>query len=616
MYSLNNYTGVGGRNAFANNSTDFNNMFNTANGTTVFKSGVTTASNSLYYSQTFFTSVPFGAGYFGIKTTGFFVPKETGIYSFGIDGDDGVDFLLDGNVITSYYGAHGFGGYRYGTVSLVAGKVYTLTARFQQVGGGWGMQVVWKRPSQSLYSVQSDECYSTKPAEPSKKANVSFYFNNLDATKFLIGSTALSSIGLVDITTSLDSNKINTGYKSTIAANTNGAEWSYVNPNASWLGGNSRLLIDDRQFGNVDPTTINSVNILDAYDGPVTFISNDGTWAQYNVPSPLTKITNGTSLYNSSIRNVNNWNTDYAFVCSVSFGATQSYKSQSVTLTTTNNLATLYNSIVTVSDVYLAFKELANGGLFGNQSGNEFTYGIQYKNADVNDDGVFNESDCFKLLQHLTGTGNIVDTLSLPKTLRLISTDTYNTIGKSNWNTVITPLSNTYSFDINTGKSTDIFDVSTTWKGDVNLSHSTTPKSNGITTMSIKSMNSVISNDINALVMGENVGGKLVITISLDPLQQQVVGTQFQLNYDNTVIKFEKVEFTTKGNPMNYGTNKGNYINIGSLISDGSTTLDKTTEYKITFLPLMGLGDTLGLTSISTTDAVNKDGKQLKIKVN
>jgi hypothetical protein len=67
---------------------------------------------------------------------------------------------------------------------------------------------------------------------------------------------------------------------------------------------------------------------------------------------------------------------------------------------------------------------------------------------------------------------------------------------------------------------------------------------------------------------------------------------------------------------MNYGTDKGNYINIGSLISDGSTTLDKTTEYKITFLPLIGLGDTLGLTSISTTDAVNKDGKQLKIKVN
>jgi hypothetical protein len=44
--------------------------------------------------------------------------------------------------------------------------------------------------------------------------------------------------------------------------------------------------------------------------------------------------------------------------------------------------------------------------------------------------------------------------------------------------------------------------------------------------------------------------------------------------------------------------------------------LDKTTEYKITFTPINPLSDILGLTSISTTDAVNKDGKQLKIKLN
>jgi hypothetical protein len=116
--------------------------------------------------------------------------------------------------------------------------------------------------------------------------------------------------------------------------------------------------------------------------------------------------------------------------------------------------------------------------------------------------------------------------------------------------------------------------------------------------------------------MSENIGGKVVITISLDPLQQEVVGTQFQLNYDKTVLKFEKVEFTTKSNPMNYGTDRGTSITLGSLITDGSTTLDKTTEYKITFLPLIGLSSTLGLTSISTTDAVNKNGVQLKVKLN
>jgi hypothetical protein len=125
-----------------------------------------------------------------------------------------------------------------------------------------------------------------------------------------------------------------------------------------------------------------------------------------------------------------------------------------------------------------------------------------------------------------------------------------------------------------------------------------------------------VSNEILASPMGELVAGKVIITISLDPLQQEVVGTQFNLNYDNTVLKFEKVDFITKGNPTNFGTNRGTYITLGSLITDGSTTLDKTTEYKVTFTPLITLNNILGLTSISTTDAVNRGGTQLKIKVN
>jgi hypothetical protein len=125
-----------------------------------------------------------------------------------------------------------------------------------------------------------------------------------------------------------------------------------------------------------------------------------------------------------------------------------------------------------------------------------------------------------------------------------------------------------------------------------------------------------VSNQINAYLMGENIGGKLIVTISVDPLQQELVGTQFNLNYDNTALSFEKVEFTTKGTPINFGTDKGTYVTLGSLITDGSTTLDKTTEYKITFLPLIGLTSTLGLTSISNTDAVSKGGTQLKVKVN
>jgi hypothetical protein len=413
--------------------------------------------------------------------------------------------------------------------------------------------------------------------------------------------------------------KTTTGYKPIITGG--GVEWSYCVPNASFMGGKTWLLIDMRQFGNVDPTTVTSVKILDAYDGPVTYLSHDpNSWAQYTIDNPLTKVTDGTSTFNQYIRNVRGENQEYAFACSISFGTTTAFKQHGIDVIANSetDLNTLYNSVVGVSDVYLAFKELSNGGLFGNESGNEFTSGLQYMNADVDGNGVFNEADTYRLLQHLTGAKSLSEYSTLTYLMKLYSKSDYDAITKSNWNTQFNSTRSLFPFNLNTGTLNNTYNVNVTWKGDVNLSHSaqqttTVVASNSIRTMSVKSNS--ISNEVNALIMGETIGNKVIVTISLDPLQQEVVGTQFQLNYDNSVLKFEKVEFTTKGNPMNYGTNKGNYINIGSLITDGSTSLDKTTEYKITFTALAQIGSILGLTSISTTDAVNKSGTSLKIKL-
>ena len=598
--------------AHPNSAAEFDILLNTANSnTTITHTGEVTLATMCDGS----TGTPHWASdFYAIKFEFWFIPQETGSYSFGVNSDDASDLSVDGTIITTYYGGHGTGGYRYGSINLVAGTRYKVVARYEEYGGGDALYVRWSRPSApNTYSYWNEEVTNIE-SNPTKKAVAKFNLNtNINATTFAVGSP-LSSGGSVDITNSLDSNKVNTGYKSIISAG--GVEWSYCVPNASWLGGKTWLLIDMRQFGNVDPTTVNSVKILDAYDGPATYLSHDANgWAQYTLNDPLTKVTDGTSLYNSSIRNMNGANTEYAFSCGISFTATQSYKTQTITTTTTNNLTTLYNSIVTVSDVYLAFKELANGGIFGNQSGNEFGYGIQYKNADINDDGYFNEADCFRLLQNLTGAKTLVDTFNLNKTMRIIPQTRYDSIGKSNWTTFTTPLGSGYSFDINTGKSIDTLNLTVAWKGDVNLSHSTTPKSNGITTNSVRSM-AIVSNEVQASIITELNTDKVYAYISFNPLQQQVVGTQFQLKYDNSVLKFEKAEFTTKGSPTNYGTNKGDYINVGSLISDGSTILDNTTEYKITFTSISPITNALGLISIGSTDAVNKGGTQLKVKIN
>jgi hypothetical protein len=429
---------------------------------------------------------------------------------------------------------------------------------------------------------------------------------------------ALSGLGKVDITNDLDTNKISDGIKATIVPGQ--TEWSLINPYETSRNGH-RLQIDERVFSGtgVNLNNVKYVKLFDIYEGPITPMDFNGWWKQWVVPGNIDLASKvSTSSFQSNIRLQDGW---YAFRADYSFSTVSVFKQHGIEITSNSQteLNTLYNSIVSVSDVYIAFKELSMGGLFGNESGNEFTSGLQYMNADVDGNGIFNESDTYKLLQHLTGVDPLTQYSALTYLMKLYSKSDYDSITKSNWNTKFNSTRSLFPFNLNTGTLNNTYNVSVTWLGDVNLSHSAQQTISSVATNSYRTMSlttQAVSNQINAYLMGENVGGKLIVTISVDPLQQELVGTQFNLNYDNTALKFEKVEFTTKGTPTNFGTDRGSYITLGSLITDGSTTLDKTTEYKITFLPLIGLNGTLGLTSISNTDAVNKNGTQLKVKIN
>jgi hypothetical protein len=433
-------------------------------------------------------------------------------------------------------------------------------------------------------------------------------------------SRAISGLGKVDITNDLDTAKVsNGGIRATTT--TGQVEWCVIY-DYDVTNQRYRIGIDSREVNGIltNPSTISSLQLFDLWNGPVTFNSYDPNgWTEVYVYTS-TQFNFSGSSFASFIRAGNGF---YGLRAEFAFTPTTSYKQHGIDLSYTNQteLNTLYNSIVTVSDVFIAFKELSNGGIFGNESGLEFTSGVQFMNADVDGNGVFNESDTYKLLQHLTGVQPLTQYSTLTYLMKLYGKTEYDAITKSNWNTQFNSTRSLYPFNLNSGTLNNTYNVNVTWVGDVNLSHSARQTvsgvaSNSIRTMSLTTMSSPLPNQINAYLMSENIGGKVVVTISLDPLQQELTGTQFQLNYDNTSLEFQKVDFTTKGNPTNFGTDRGTFITIGSLITDGSNTLDKTTEYKITFVPKIGIQGILGLTSISTTDAVNKNGTQLKVKVN
>jgi hypothetical protein len=449
----------------------------------------------------------------------------------------------------------------------------------------------------------------------SAKANT--YVNNVWGTTTNT-SRSLSGLGKVDITSDLDTVKISGN--SVKASTTAGyAEWCVIYQYDA-TNQRYRVGIDSREVNGIlnDPTTISSLQLFDLWNGPVTYSSYDPNgWTEVYIYTP-TELNFAGSSYTSNIRNGGSY---YALTAEFTFSQIQSYKQHGIEIVANSQteLNTLYSNIVTVSDVYLAFKELSNGGILGNQSGLEFTSGLQYMNADVDGNGVFNESDTYKLLQHLTGIAPLTQYSALTYLMKLYNKSEYDGITKSNWSTQFNYTRNLIPFSLNTGTLNNTYNVNVTWLGDVNLSHSAQQSVSSVASNSIRTMSlttNSVSNIINAELISEILDDKVFVTISIDPLQQELVGAQFQLDYDNTMLKFEKVEFITKGTPTNFGTDKGTYVNLGSLITDGSTLLDKTTQYKITFTPIGTINSILGLTSILKTDAVHKNGTQLKITLN
>ena len=96
------------------------------------------------------------SGGFAWQVQGYIYAPETGVYTFGVDSDDASDVFVNNSRVAFWYDGHGFSGsfssgsgQNTGTISLTAGEYYPFRARFEEGGGGDGIQVGWQRPSES-----------------------------------------------------------------------------------------------------------------------------------------------------------------------------------------------------------------------------------------------------------------------------------------------------------------------------------------------------------------------------------------------------------------------------------------------------------------------------------
>lgn len=70
-----------------------------------------------------------------VKFTGYFKATETKTYTFGLEGDDGVELIIDGQTLISWWADQG-ATLRTATISLTAGQVVPITIWYYENGGG------------------------------------------------------------------------------------------------------------------------------------------------------------------------------------------------------------------------------------------------------------------------------------------------------------------------------------------------------------------------------------------------------------------------------------------------------------------------------------------------
>jgi hypothetical protein len=105
-------------------------------------------------------------------------------------------------------------------------------------------------------------------------------------------------------------------------------EWCIVNVNG-YGSGQSRVYIDMRKFAGLTilPEDIKSLQLFDLYSGPVEFVSKDGSWAFYKVPSSFTTLS--TSTFAPYIRPIGN--NDFGIKAEFTFNTNPSNSWSSVT---------------------------------------------------------------------------------------------------------------------------------------------------------------------------------------------------------------------------------------------------------------------------------------------
>ena len=283
-----------------------------------------------------------------------------------------------------------------------------------------------------------------------------------------------------------------------------------------------------------------------------------------------------------------------------------------------NDQASWLDDVLTISDAFIIFKQgnaTGAGGPGDTSNQNTFDYAIQYLLGELNNSGNITPEDAYQALGHVQGVEGLSEHF------------TSNTNGSKNvWGRIeqLGVSTDDYYFGqkfiIEPTDDDKAFSFGHSLIGDVDFSHGYVPTAEGssyATTTQANRMSvtsKALQNEIesNLDVVSELVDGKVHFTINLQ--EEGVVGAQFNVNYDETILELDNVIFDTGNTMTNFANHKEQLakINIGSLDQSGEISIKTGNAYKLIFTPNETLQNTSGLITFKLTEGIKADGQKVK----
>jgi hypothetical protein len=81
--------------------------------------------------------------------------------------------------------------------------------------------------------------------------------------------------------------------------------------------------------------------------------------------------------------------------------------------------------------------------------------------------------------------------------------------------------------------------------------------------------------------------------------------------FDDSRLSFDKIEYSDE-QINNFNSTRTNYINLGSISTDGSQNLNRGIEYKVYFKTNQDLESILGLVYLQKVELVTQEGIQIE----